>query len=365
MGFAQDVQELRPKVEAILEATQHIDDEFIEAVKSIGSIDTRMLQDAIDAIKVLDTFSGSIEAVKTGIPDIRATLEIQNQIRNVSDIRDSVGIVAGNIDKVKKVADCIDAARPILAMKPMIEDVLSLSIAMDKVMDMEYDIDRFLKTADRMEDVLKQINDSRIEIKKSEELCANMLNEIRIAEKRIDEKRQEMVDLRNTVRDFSVDVKYLSPDSTPSHHYSPANNTLTLGIPEGKQGIPGPIGPPGKRGRDGNAVAKGDKGDQGNEGRAGKDFVINFSGNLHERKRYDSYPKSVSFLALDQDPPMLFFKKSDNVGDWTNGKEFGSIVMDVALNSERLNGYTMEDIIGFISEKMKNEIDKVKREIHG
>ena len=367
MGFAQDIQELRPKVEAILEATQNIDDEFVDAVKSIGSIDPRMLKDAIEAVKALDTFSQELKAVNTGILDINAVLKMQDQIYNVSNIRDSVGLVAGSIDKVKKVADGIDAVRPILAMQPMIEEILALSVKMDAILDLEEEMKNTIVSINRLDKITDEMSILYDKSRKSEESCANMLNEIRIAEKRIDEKRQEMVDLRNIVRNFSVNVEYLSAGSTPSHHYSPTNNTLTLKIPEGKegkQGERGPRGPQGKPGIPGTAVSKGDPGPRG---RDGKNFKPDIFAESKDLPRFGNRPKGTALLALDESPTMIYFKKSDALNDWTDGQPFG--ITDgheaniTVYNANRIEGYTVNQLIATIYTRINEGLKQRNR--HG
>ena len=71
----------------------------------------------------------------------------------------------------------------------------------------------------------------------------------------------------------------------------------------GPQGAQGPIGPEGPRGP------------------AGASFVADASGLSSEKHYFDSQRKGFSFLAMDVG--LLYWKLSDDIGDWSSGFEFG------------------------------------------
>lgn len=75
---------------------------------------------------------------------------------------------------------------------------------------------------------------------------------------------------------------------------------------------------PGKDGRNG---VDGKDGKDGAKGERGASFDADYRGLISERPSFDSYSKGFSFLAMDEGK--LYFKLSDNNGDWSTGYTYG------------------------------------------
>lgn len=92
---------------------------------------------------------------------------------------------------------------------------------------------------------------------------------------------------------LTVNVMTLASGQSATQSYNSATNTLTLGIPQG---------------------LKGDRGEA---------FNIDARGDLANRTAYDGASTGFSYLSTDTNPTYVYFKKSDAVGDWTDGIAFG------------------------------------------
>lgn len=84
---------------------------------------------------------------------------------------------------------------------------------------------------------------------------------------------------------------------------------------KGEKGDKGDAGPQGAEGPQGPEGARGPKGD------AGASFNADYKGALATRSIYDATAKGTSFLALDTG--RLYWKLSDDSGDWSAGVDFG------------------------------------------
>ena len=138
----------------------------------------------------------------------------------------------------------------------------------------------------------------------------------------------------------------------PMVGYDPVTNTLVLRIREGKQGIKGEPGDDGAVGQPGAAVHRGYKGEKGDTGAVGRDLQIDVMGTMQERKRYGNRPVGTTFLALDKKIPMLYFRKSNTLDDWTDGIPFGSNPVkhaDNATNAEKLMGMTLVQLKAYLN----------------
>ncbi len=91
--------------------------------------------------------------------------------------------------------------------------------------------------------------------------------------------------------------------------------------PEGPIGPQGPEGPRGPQGPVGPQGFVGPRGPKGDPGRDGANYQVDYTGPESERYLYDDYVKGTSYLSWDTG--LLFFKKSNASGDWTEGIEFG------------------------------------------
>ena len=85
--------------------------------------------------------------------------------------------------------------------------------------------------------------------------------------------------------------------------------------PKGDTGEQGPKGDPGPQG------PQGERGEPGPKGENGQNFKPDYVGGASDRATYDDYTKNTSFL--DAENGLLYFKKSNASGDWTDGFPFG------------------------------------------
>jgi hypothetical protein len=97
----------------------------------------------------------------------------------------------------------------------------------------------------------------------------------------------------NSIINLTTQAVQVTSSTAAFATYNSADGKITFGIPQG---------------------AKGDKGEA---------FVINMTGNLADRVNFDLSAKGFSYLSLDTTPTMIYFKKSDTSGDWTDGIPFG------------------------------------------
>jgi hypothetical protein len=125
---------------------------------------------------------------------------------------------------------------------------------------------------------------------------------------------------------FEVKTFTIEPDRKGYSKYEQDKNTLNLFIPKGEEGDKGEKGDAGRRGQrgvPGTAVEKGDVGESGITGRDGKNFRVDIYGMKRERSIYGNRAVGTSFLSLDENPTMIYFRKSNTLDDWTSGQPFG------------------------------------------
>jgi len=219
------------------------------------------------------------------------------------------------------------------------------------VLKLEEKMDAILAIESRLDDKLKEMKELEIQASNSSLLAVDMLNKINVKEKIINESMETISGYRADMVDFNIDTSYVPFGSDSFSQYDPGTNTLTLNIREGSPGVQGQPGNDGAVGQPGTAVHKGDKGEKGNEGAVGKDLHIDIMGSLWERKKYGNRPVGTTFLALDGSVPMLYFRKSNTMNDWTDGVPFGSTKIkhaDSATNAEKMMGMTLAQLKNYI-----------------
>ena len=358
MSYGKGMGKLLSNLDPLLEMLEAFDGgEFsknIELIKEVKNIDVGELEKIIAASRKIKAAKSDIETVENGIDDIKNVLEIQNQVSYVSNIRDSIGLIAGSIDDIKRAADYANVFGAVVAMKPMLDEVLKLSVKMDLVLDLEEKMDSLLEVEARLDAKLEEMSGIEIRTNQSALLAVDMLNKITIKEKCIDEKLKEVKGYRDDMVDFNIATNYVPYTEDSVSKYDSRTNTLTLGIREGKPGAKGEPGEDGKVGEPGSAVHKGDKGLQGEQGSPGKDLHIDIMGTMQERKRYGNRAVGTTFLALDKRIPMLYFRKSNTLDDWTDGIPFGSNPIkhaDSATNAEKLMGMSLVQLRAYINKQ--------------
>ena len=310
MDYGERMGLLLSNIENLTKMSTVLDSNFIEKVEGVSSslagINGEQVEKIIIASEKIEKNRRDVLLVENGLSSIRRVVEMQNQVQYVSDARQNIGLVAGSLDSIKEVAEDIVHIRAASAMKPMIDETLALSTKMDAVLDMEEDIEAFMKTADRMELVLAEINQNRVTIQSELETSANILNAVSLTEKRISEKLATVESMVNTLQTFRISVDHLGESDKAYNNYDHENNILTLGVPRGMTGPRGQY-----------------KGDRGEPGLNGKDFSADYKGLRRERGKYCNYPVGTSYLSLDEIPTMIYFRKSNQNDDWTDGQPFG------------------------------------------
>ena len=337
----QKMMEAGKHVDKVLAVSDKLSDELVDAIMTISEYDIDEIMKIADAVKTIDRNSKNIMTVENGIHYIKSVLEIQNHITYVSDIRDSIGLVAGNIDTIRKVSEEIDSMRPILAMRPMIDETLSMSVKMDKVLDMEGDISGSIEAVGRIESIIREVHEEKLKMYNIHDATAKKRNEVSDMLEEIKEIKDDINSKIDALENLSINVKHLSHEEDGYSFYDRECNTLEIGIPSGK---------PGPRGKY--------KGDKGEPGRDGKDFSPSYLGKLQERARYDNYPAGISFLSLDEIPTMIYFKKSNARGDWTEGQPFGVSnggYVDESRGIDIVDGINVGELTRHVIARIKQE----------
>ncbi len=352
MSFPQEINNLHSIRNEITKLSQLLTPIVIDDLRKAGSINLSGTDELITAVTTIQEASPDIKTVINGLDSINNVLKIQNQVQYVSDIRDSVGLVAGSIDEIKKTADYATTFGGVIAMKPMIDEVLALSIKIDEVIDLEEKMDALLAVEDRLEKKLDILRELAITASNASTEAKTALYEVMDKEKQIDGKLKEIKELYKEFIDFNVDIGFVDYTKESSALYNAATHTLVLKVREGKQGIKGNPGSDGRAGVAGSVAHEGKQGLQGEPGTPGKELKIDAMGTTAERKRYGNRPIGTTFLALDGKVPMLYFRKSNTLDDWTDGIPFGSNPIkhaDNATNTEKIMGMTLAELKAYIN----------------
>ncbi len=352
MSFPEEVKTLHLIRNEITKLSELLTPSVINDLRKAGNINLSGTDELITAVTTIQEASPNIKTVINGLSSIDNILKIQNQVQYVSDVRDSVGLVAGSIDEVKKVADYATTFGGVIAMKPMIDEVLALSTKMDKALDLEEKMDAILAVEARLDTKLDTIRDFSIAASNASTETKTALFEVTRKEKQIDKKLKEIRVLRKEFIDFNVNVDFVDYTKESSASYDDKTHTLILKVREGKQGIKGNPGSDGRVGMAGSVAHEGRQGLQGEPGTPGKELKIDAMGNTVERKRFGNRPIGTTFLALDGKIPMLYFRKSNTLDDWTDGIPFGSNPIkhaDNATNAEKLMGMTLVQLKAYIN----------------
>lgn len=324
MGFAQDIQELKPKIDEIMSAVQTLSPENISILRKANSIDFDQVEKVVTASNKIKDSQKDILLIENGIHDIREVVAIQNQVRYVSDIRDQISILAGDRGKeFSKISESIADIELVQNMTDDIRLVLELRSAIEKVIKMEDKIEELSQLNDSIHEGIRISEDLQLRTKQSEESAVNILNEIKIRERNIDEKLKKMERFQEGFENLDVRTTHLPSTADAYARFSKSDWVLELGVPSGKvgpqgekgeRGLQGPIGIPGVASREGK---------EGKPGKDGKDFSVSASGRYVDRPKYGNRPTGTSFLSLDEVPVTIYFKRSDELNDWTEGQPFG------------------------------------------
>jgi len=234
MGFAQDIQNIRPKIDILTKAMSGLTDDKIRAIEKLSKYDLELLEKIVTASEKIQDARKDVLLVENGLQDIRRVVEMQNQVHFVSDARDNIGLVAGNILEVQDVAEDIVYVRATSTMLPMIKEVLNLSTKMDLVLDMEESINKFINESDLADEKIARMNDLAIQASNSAKLAVDMVNKSNAIEKRIDAKLKRVEELADNLTNLTIE--YVSIPHTEPAKMSYVDNELVLYIPAGKPG---------------------------------------------------------------------------------------------------------------------------------
>ena len=359
MSFADDVQELGKNLPTLLRLSELLTPNTVSLLERLSNID-------IDELKEITLEAEKIDNKYPLLEQLGGSLD---EITKVSDYIESVNQVSNDKDLILGIYEARETLKKITESSHMFESIYANREAYKKLLSMHEDIRTTIAMSEEIESIAmiaKNIRDDILELEKySEQVhkdvehAANLMNSAGQAERRINETLHKAEDIFNRMRDFKVDVNFVDYAKKPDSKYSPSKNVLTLTIPKGEKGDKGDRGERGERGHrgvPGTAAAKGDKGEQGPPGRNGKDFQVGYYGRKSDMVKYGNYPVGTSFLALDQTPTMLYFRRSNTYNDWTEGQEFGLLDGEEAnikvADSQRLEGKTLEQILLYIQNRL-------------
>ncbi len=339
MSFTQEVKHLHSISADISRLSSLLTPQVISSIQRLNSIDFPNINKLTTSVTTIQNASLDIKNVLNGLDSINNVLKIQNQVQHVSDIRDSVGLVAGSIDKIKKVADYTTTFGGVLAMQPMIEDVLALSEKMDTVIDLSETLDNMISVEARLDEKLDDVRRFATGALEASAEAKTALFKIKATEANVEKILTQNQHTLRTIEEFTVTAKHIESKDEVKSKYNKNTNTLEVLVPRGKIGPRGHhIGPEGKPGKN------------------GASFKPSYMGSIVERNRYSNHAPGTSFLSLDEIPTMIYFRKSNTIGDWTEGQPFG--VSNGGYNDEDegidiVNGINIDELTSHIIRNME------------
>ena len=365
MGFADDVNYVRDNMSPLLEAAKVLTPEVISAIDGLADVDIDEIIKAKKAAKAIKENKTLLEAVQNGIPDIKAVIGIQNQVKYISDIRDVIGVVAGSIPEILKANELAFSIVQCNGMEPTLNRILDMKDSIEGCLLMEGEIELTSAIAESLKESIFAVEAADKKAKERLDDMESALNKIKSYESKLDGKINHIEKLLSRMKEFSVEVDHVGSDAKASSIYSPTRNELVLSIPKGREGKKGNPGKPGvgSRGKIGIPGVATNQGKPGRPGKDGRDFGASLFGNKRDINRYGNRPIGTSFISLDESPVMIYFRKSNAKNDWTEGQPFGLSNGENAninvFDSERLGGLTLEELYSEI-QKAFNEFQKGK-----
>jgi energy-converting hydrogenase A subunit M len=323
MGFVEDVNFIKTKMDVLIETSKILTPELIEGIAKTSDID---VDELVTAATVLSAFGKEITEVHNGIEDIKRVVEMQNQVHHVSDARKNIGLVAGKLKDIRAVKELSTSIIQCNGLEPTLKEVLSMNEDIRLVLENKEKIEDINVTMSGMQDALNQMESMYLRTRKDleeiskiksdiEDLSADMRMHSNIAS-------AEMKKLK----EFQVKSFTIQSDRKGYSKYEPKENTLNLFIPKGEKGEKGEKGSDGRRGQrgiPGTATNQGKQGEAGRDGNNGENFKIDIFGMKREMAMYGNRAVGTSFLSLDESPVMIYFRKSNTLDDWTDGQPFG------------------------------------------
>ncbi len=325
MSFADDVRKIGPKVDALLKVGDMLTPEVLEILNAVGNVDWNNIHETIEGAHKIEHAMGDVTKIANGMVDIQSVAKMETQVFALSERRKDIGLVAGNIKEIEKILDMREIMTNIIDVKNLMNDVVKIEPLLEEVLDMKGEIEATNFIAIAMHENMKKIEELQIQASNSSRMAADMLNKMNIMEKRIDEKLKRTEEAERRINGLDITVEYLAPGHTPYSRHNKQDGVLSLGIPTGKQGTKGKTGEGdrGLRGKPGVPGSTTNEGKQGMSGQNGDNFKVDIYGDRRELTRYGNRPIGTSFLALDESPAMIYFRKSNALDDWTEGQPFG------------------------------------------
>lgn len=323
--FGEGMKSVIDNLDAILTVSDVVTPEIVENINKASKIDW---DNAGVMLEKYDAVGRNIHAVSKlthSLDAIEELAKVSDSLNCMSKSKATMILVANHIEDIKKVAEYSSTYGGVMAMVPMLEEVLAMSTKIDAVLDLEENMERVNMKLELVQDQLTNVAKLNAESIKAAECSANMLNEIKIREKVMDEKLKRMERIEERFEDFNISVEFVSNRTRGSSNFNRDNSELQIRIPSGEQGLPGDS-IQGERGTKGDIGIPGSatmEGKQGKPGLNGENFKVDIYGEKRELARYGNRPVGTSFLSLDESPTMIYFRKSNALDDWTQGQQFG------------------------------------------
>ncbi len=188
-----------------------------------------------------------------------------------------------------------------------IDDVIALGQRIDKIIalaDKEDEIQYLYNTRSKIE-ILYTNMQKIIDVEANLAAIINAPVQAQLAIT----KAQETADIRDQLLAIIPTTLDLASNESSFISYNPTTGAFIIGLP------------------------KGPKGD------IGESFNVDKTGTLANKSNYDGASQGFAYLSLDEAPTKVYFKKSDDSGDWTDGVPFGKGDTGVGiLDINRTNG---------------------------
>lgn len=329
---------------------------LIELHAHMESIDPRVLTmfDKDSAtLRVLDKATTDIERISSLHNEVNETISEMNDLCiSESDMlvfRQIVGSIT-DIKSLSMVSNDIStlacSAEEVSTIGKKIKELMAVHGFLPDILEAKDSLEELKHHTISAEVLCANLSDAREKEEKSIknlEISRNILLECKTILADVKKEKKEMINIANTVKTFTISTSFIDSDSyvKPFSEYNIEKNNLHLVIKNGKTGEKGDF-----------------KGSAGSPGEDGKSFSPMFCGSKVERGRYSSYKAGVSYLALDEIPVKLYFKRSQLENDWTDGVPFGVVdggFMDKGKEISVVGGVDLDKLTEYIISKINNK----------
>lgn len=183
---------------------------------------------------------------------------------------------------------------------------------------MENNSDSFIENVNNVAKELptiKEVNEA------SKELTENLpvIIQSSASAEQIARDKVEIVAIMSEISGLKATASLLDSSQSVNAIYSKETGTLHFGIPRGLKG------------------------------NTGNSYNPDKTGTLANRSLYDDQGEGFSYLATDQSPSTIYFKKTDANADWDGGSPFGQGEQGIGIKTVRLKANT-DDIVEFVLE---------------